>query len=245
MRTMNQIHSDCNRAGQPCSYWGDHGHWVAVLGQSRDSEAVERSNFRVACAMLAEVDDECYHVDCESHWAVGWVETLLVDPSNAAALAVAEDIRERLDDYPILDESDWSELETEECNENWDNWGRSDAETALRSALTSHVNDILWEYCETLDAESYIEALDLAPIVDAYRSEGEESPNHFYSEKIVRAAMNGDAVDSLVDDIIDSLIAGELVAKMRCGDAAARQLILDLAPEASEFWIEAYYFSRD
>lgn len=245
MRTMNQIHVDCNRAGQPSAYWGDHGAWLAVLGQSRDSAALEKSNFRVACKMLAEVDDDCYHVDSENHWAVGWVETLLVDPSNAAAVAVAEDIQRALADYPVLDDSDYSELETEECDENWDNWARRDAEDELRRELTAHINEILWEHCETLDAEYDVDALDLAPVVDAYRGEGEESPDHFYPEKIARAAMAGDEVDALVAEVLDRIVAEELVAKMRCGDSGARQLILDLAPEGSEFWIEAYYFSRD
>ena len=89
LRTFDQMHTDCRRSLQPCAYWGDRGDWLTVLGQHCDSDCLERSNFVVAVDRLDQLDTDCYAIESEGHWAVGWVETLLIDPDNAAAVALA------------------------------------------------------------------------------------------------------------------------------------------------------------
>ena len=121
----------------PPHYFGAQWHDYYVLaGQSRDSSALEESNFRsfhkalkAQAAKLGQGDITPPDVDNEqsaivversSHWAVGWVETLLIHKDALPALLAWCDAQlERLDGYPVFDENDYSELEMEQANTVW------------------------------------------------------------------------------------------------------------------------------
>jgi hypothetical protein len=113
--------------------WDDY---YVLAGQSRDSSALEESNFRsfraalekkakelgVVAITIPDIDNELEPVVVErsSHWAVGWVETLLVHKDSPVVLLEWCDTQlERLDGYPVFDESDYSELETEQAATVW------------------------------------------------------------------------------------------------------------------------------
>jgi hypothetical protein len=98
--------------GQPWS-----GHYV-FLGQHRDSDALSRSNFRSGLKAIGGESDTVTVVR-ESHWAVGWVEWIAIEACDSKALKIADEIKAGLDDYPVVDESDWSEEEMNEANEVW------------------------------------------------------------------------------------------------------------------------------
>ena len=55
----------------------------------------------------------------ENHWACGWVEWIAIHPSNAAAVELAEKLGEKLEGYPILNESALSAAEVEAAQELW------------------------------------------------------------------------------------------------------------------------------
>jgi hypothetical protein len=57
----------------------------------------------------------------EGHWAVGWVEWIAIHATDDKALQIADANVARLENYPVLDESDWSEREMETANEVWRN----------------------------------------------------------------------------------------------------------------------------
>ena len=90
------------------------------LGQHRDSDSLDRSNFRSALAAIGG-ESETVHVITENHWAVGWVSWIGIDATDSAAVAAASAILDALDDYPIVDEDDHSKVEWEECAETWEN----------------------------------------------------------------------------------------------------------------------------
>ena len=98
----------------PSNYMGAtwEGYYAAPVGQSRDSDTVERSNW--AAQLEAIPESETVIIVRENHWAVGWVEWLAIHESDTKALQEAESIGDRLDTYPILDEDAWSELEFQE-----------------------------------------------------------------------------------------------------------------------------------
>lgn len=98
--------------------WPDY--YSAGVGQSRDSDALERSNFRVMLKALGGESDTV-RVVREGHWAVGWVEWIAIHADDAQALEIADGLAEGLEDYPVLDDDDFSELEQEEANEIWAN----------------------------------------------------------------------------------------------------------------------------
>jgi hypothetical protein len=94
------------------------------VGQSRDSDALERSNF--ACMLEAlGGESDVVTVVRESHWAVGWVEWIAIEadgtPESDRALETADKIKGKLADYPVVDENHFSETEMEEANETWRN----------------------------------------------------------------------------------------------------------------------------
>jgi len=96
--------------------WPDY--YSAGVGQTRDSDTLERSNF--ACMLKAlGGESETVKVVHESHWAVGWIEWIAIHESDSKALAIADDLAAKLEDYPVLDENHWSELELEEAGRVW------------------------------------------------------------------------------------------------------------------------------
>ena len=106
----------------PRDYFGAvwPAYYSAGVGQSRDSDALERSNF--ACMLQAlggEDADETIIVVRESHWAVGWVEWIAIHQDNENALRIADGIQAKLQDYPVIDESDWSEREQQDADDTW------------------------------------------------------------------------------------------------------------------------------
>jgi hypothetical protein len=111
----------------PDSYYGaEWPDYYVFLGRNRDSDALTRSNFTQALAAIGgdtgEDDDgvSAVTVVSENHWAVGWVEWIAIHKTNATALIIADEIMERLEDYPVLDEDHFSNLEWEEAGDYWE-----------------------------------------------------------------------------------------------------------------------------
>lgn len=108
------------------AYWGERAGWRIAASQHRDSDALERSNYRTITSDILPAYPEDAAVESMSHWAVGWVEYLLVRPGSPAADA-AQRWSDRLADYPVADEDDYSALEwTEEWCVRCDRGTRED-----------------------------------------------------------------------------------------------------------------------
>jgi hypothetical protein len=130
----------------PDSYYGFNPvDNVVIAVQMRDSDALERSNyeriFKDLRALeekyadehpdeyrtlleLEERDNDVYELIYDfraSHWAVGWVETLIMSKHapNEIQMQVVS-ILEALADYPVYDEGHHSELEWSETAEYWE-----------------------------------------------------------------------------------------------------------------------------
>jgi hypothetical protein len=110
----------------PDSYFGTTwpNHYSAGVGQSRDSDCLEESNFATMLELLGG-ESEVVTVVRESHWAVGWVEWIAIEADGTAesdkALQTADQAKERLADYPVLNEEDLSEREQAAADETWKN----------------------------------------------------------------------------------------------------------------------------
>jgi hypothetical protein len=104
----------------PESYFGAEWpeYYSSGVGRSRDSDCLEESNFHSMLAALGGESDTV-RVVRESHWAVGWVEWIAIHESDEKSLRAADGLRQNLDDYPVLDEDDWSRREDEECERVW------------------------------------------------------------------------------------------------------------------------------
>ena len=71
-----------------------HGYYSAGFGESRDSDALERSNFAVAWDALEPLG--AHRVE-ENHWAVGWVAWIAIREDNEEALHEADSLRDAVD----------------------------------------------------------------------------------------------------------------------------------------------------
>lgn len=92
--------------------------WLVLpVTQTRDSSALEQSNFAVALKELGGEGDSV-EVHRFNHWGPGWFEIILVAPGSGEAL-IAEDIERALANYPVLDDMDYSERESERAAECW------------------------------------------------------------------------------------------------------------------------------
>lgn len=93
--------------------------YYVSAARTRDSDCLTESNFFSTLRRLGG-ESATVRVVRESHWACGWVEWIAIHESDAAALAVAESCAASIADYPILDESDYSEREDTACAEVWE-----------------------------------------------------------------------------------------------------------------------------
>ena len=67
--------------------------WFLVFSQNRDSDCLERSNFRSALRLLGGESDNV-NVIRHGHWACGWIEYLIVNPKSEE-VKIAEEIRKQ------------------------------------------------------------------------------------------------------------------------------------------------------
>jgi hypothetical protein len=99
----------------PAAFLKDQAGWiVAPCGRTRDSDALERSNFDEQRALLDryDVDGESVETHRFGHWGPGWYEITIVKPESAAH-AQAVLIADRLDGYPSLNDERLSEYEVD------------------------------------------------------------------------------------------------------------------------------------
>lgn len=116
----------------------DRNNWLlAPVSRTRDSGPLDDSNFETALEILGGESDTV-EVHRFGHWAVGWLENILVHPSREKEV---EDIEASLENYPVLNEEDLSRREYEAMQEDWDSWAWRDFEKELLSQLESLANE--------------------------------------------------------------------------------------------------------
>lgn len=114
---------------RPSNYIGQTWEgWLVFLGRNRDSDLLTNHNFETALNRLEAVASdygtpgEGLPAVCavrESHWACGWVEWIAIHHSDTRAVALANEMADDLDGYPILDEDRYSDKEWESASESW------------------------------------------------------------------------------------------------------------------------------
>jgi hypothetical protein len=99
----------------------DEREWAGIglgpAGQTRDSDALARSNFSVISDDLRERYPDDFDISSFSHWACGWIEEMIWNVGNADLRDRIEHWRDKLDNCPVADEEHYSELETDELSE--------------------------------------------------------------------------------------------------------------------------------
>ncbi|NBP03959.1 MAG: hypothetical protein EBU90_28450, partial [Proteobacteria bacterium] len=118
------------------------GEWGIHYTHNRDSERLERVNAEVFDRELRDEEDVLF--ERHRHWAVGWVEgfAIRVYDDNGAitgAFRKFHDLMERLEEYPILDDDRYSEVENDELAQDL----RECIDCVVRSKFDFDVSDDL------------------------------------------------------------------------------------------------------
>lgn len=112
-------------------YWGPEDTFVTWgfcgVDKHRDSEALQRSNFKVISTDLMEKYPDDFRIETYRHWAVGSIDRLLCRVlKNKEDGVVIDNItdafksamlwQDKLQKYPVADEDDYMELEALESD---------------------------------------------------------------------------------------------------------------------------------
>lgn len=124
------------RWAYPESYIGkDFSDYYMGLSQSRDSNALERANFKALLELLGGEHEPHVIISHANHWAVGWVEQILVHKNAKKKLDVLERAAADIEVHPVLDETSLNEEEDEDLENEWEAWGYEEAVRFLEKNL--------------------------------------------------------------------------------------------------------------
>jgi hypothetical protein len=105
----------------------DPENWAVIYTHHRDSGLLDQSNASAIGAALKPFsggDNPDLVFETHSHWAVGHVDGFSIrvfkNGRTTEAFKTYHELAERMADYPILDESDYSEREYQAAFENLD-----------------------------------------------------------------------------------------------------------------------------
>ena len=110
--------------------------WVVPVSRTRDTGPFYDSNFEAALAMLGG-ESQDVQVHRFGHWGPGWFEIILVNPANAEKVKIAEEIEASLEEYPLLDETDFCSREWEAKLDSWRWYSLQDRVDLCRKAGAS------------------------------------------------------------------------------------------------------------
>lgn len=119
MKTLSAVVRNPSGLDSWANYIGqtEFAGWHCLLTQNRDSGCLDRSNFRSALRALGG-ESEHVRVFRFDHWACGWWEALAVH-CDSPVFGLAQTIEAGLESYPVVNEYDFSALESEEAERVW------------------------------------------------------------------------------------------------------------------------------
>lgn len=158
MNTLEQVALNPTPFDGPENYAGqrDFGGWLVVYSRNRDSDLLTQSNWDGFLEALGG-EGENVQIHRFGHWAFGWLEHITVAPGTQEA-EKAEELRVCLEDYPVLDDEDYSRREWESYGEGWVNYAARDFAKGLQGKfrLSDESFDLLDDNREAL--REYFEA---------------------------------------------------------------------------------------
>ena len=112
------------------NYMGpDFSDYFLLYSTCRDSEVMNRANYEAIKSEFKAKDFKLKKgviIEGASHWAVGWVEYILIHKGNKRLVELGHKIREALDDYPVYDDSLFYEMAHQERVEAFKDFGEQE-----------------------------------------------------------------------------------------------------------------------
>jgi hypothetical protein len=153
----------------------EKSHWLVVphVYCPNVAEIYQESNWCALLKLLEQADPsgEQYEMQQWSHWATPYCQIIVAPDSTAHTAAVAA--MQRLEDYPLLDENDFSERESEQQYENiHDEIKRRSFERNGEPLTSDQESDLASEICQLAsdteqDGSDFVESM-LAKLGWAY-----------------------------------------------------------------------------
>ena len=105
---------------RPDSYMGEqYPEYYIGFSIQRNSGNLELSNYAHALKVLGGESDPEVICPSFSHWAVGWVQVIMVHKDNIEKVAILQDLIDEYNNYPVLDEMDYCDRCFESEKEDW------------------------------------------------------------------------------------------------------------------------------
>lgn len=128
------------------NYAGDRPDGYYVYTTHRDADLLRQSNYDAILKALTEaetaanLDYTCVDEHDFGHWAVGWTRQIVIRPSAPeSVIRLAESLLECLEEYPVLDDDDYSEREWTASADYWSGLSpREKVEHAMRERDECH-----------------------------------------------------------------------------------------------------------
>jgi len=96
----------------------EYYEYYVMYSVTRDSDILTRSNWECILDDLGG-ESETVIVQRSSHFLCGWVDLLLIHESDQEAIDKGDDSLKALEEYPVLNDEHFSQLEFEENTEIW------------------------------------------------------------------------------------------------------------------------------
>jgi hypothetical protein len=137
----------------------DGEEFAIVYTNSKGSELIEQSNAAIIAAALEPFEESGDVIpECHNHWACGWIEGFAIRVSRDGELTAAAktwiELSKRIADYPVLDEDDYYKREHDAQDEAWENWARSEFESAIEKGFEVELSEGVFELFQGLSEKS-------------------------------------------------------------------------------------------
>lgn len=110
----------------PKHYMGEtYYDYYILYARTRDSGLLQNHNWTQLLESLGgetcPEDEGGLIIARASHFAVGWIELMMIHENATDVIAQAEDLLQSLAEYPILNEDEYWNIQHEFCQEYWSN----------------------------------------------------------------------------------------------------------------------------
>ena len=172
---MQELKEGMLKRPRDFAYFGDLDLNVwgfAPFGKHRDSDLLQESNFDVALKELKRVSGKSVEVMHTNHWAVGWYDHIMVRTTAKKTMEKVLELCNRLDNYPILNEEDYSEREFNQACDAYDQWARSSVAQIAQENEIARLLDEEGDYDPRPEDEEQVKSIVAHAIMDYDSAEG-------------------------------------------------------------------------